>query len=112
LTRKLRRRLAFVAIGVFSAGIYLGFVFPTTQFIAERHQLSSAQRELAALNRSNRELSTTVAKYEDPRFLDKLARDEFGLVKPGEFSYQIMPGSPLYVPPSGKPNSPAPLPGN
>ena len=110
MTMRLRKRLAVVATLVVAGGVYLGFVFPTGEFLAERKQLQSAQGELQALKRTNQQLQTTVGRYENPTFLDKLAREEFGLVKPGEFSYQIMPGSSLYVPPSGKSSSPTPLP--
>lgn len=111
MTKRLRKRLALAATLVVAAGVYFGFVFPTGEFMAERTQLQSAQGELQALERTNKQLQATVGRYESPTFLDKLAREEFGLIRPGEFSYQIMPGSSLYVPPSRKGSSPAPLPG-
>ncbi len=110
MTKKARKRLTIAAAVVVATIVYFGFVFPTGEFLAEGRQLRNAQNELLTLQRTNKRLQATVNQYENPQYLDKLAREDFGLVKPGEFSYQIMPGSPLYVPPNGKVNSPPQLP--
>lgn len=108
---RINRRRISLGLAVFAAGaIYFLFIFPTQSLLAVNNQLKVAQEQLSSLNRTNHNLENIVHKYNNPAYIDKIARQEYGLVKPGEFSYQVMPSSPLYVPPNGK-DKPAQLPG-
>lgn len=81
-------------------GLYAFSIFPSRGLISEFHQLRNAQLTLSQLNRQNNVLAQKVKNYSDPSFVAKIAHSSFDMVLPGQTSYLVMPGSPLYAPPS------------
>ena len=60
------------------------------------------QREIARHRESNAQLAEEVrALREDPAHLEAIARDELGLVRPGESVYDFRPPTPTHREPSG-----------
>jgi len=86
-----RRRLpgwlalaALVAVVVTAAGI-----FPFRQIIADRRSVSLAQEKLLALREENGRLEEEVAALSSDVEVERLAREQFGLVLPGEIAYVV-----------------------
>ncbi len=69
---------ALVAAVVTAAGI-----FPFRQLIAERRSVAQAQETLLALRAENERLAGEVAILETDDEVERLAREQFGLVRPG-----------------------------
>jgi cell division protein FtsB len=73
---------------VFSALLFALFFVGDRGFLQvrrQRAQLRAAQEEVAKIDAENRKLEAEVAALKnDPRALEKIAREKLGLAKPGE----------------------------
>ena len=76
---------ALVAVVVTAAGI-----FPFRQIIADRRTVALAQEKLLALREENSQLEAEVAALESDSEVERLAREQFGLVLPGETAYVVV----------------------
>jgi cell division protein FtsB len=76
---------ALVAVVVTAAGI-----FPFRQIIADRRTVSLAQEKLLALREENGHLEAEVAGLQSDVEVERLAREQFGLVRPGEIAYVVV----------------------
>jgi len=90
-----RRRLlwpmlaAVTIIGLLFIGVY-----PTRTYFTQRSSLHSAQHQLDLLNAENQKLSQRVAQLNTDAEIEKLARQDYGMVRPGEEAYAILPAPP------------------
>ena len=76
---------ALVAVVVTAAGI-----FPFRQIIADRRTVALAQEKLLALREENSRLEAEVAGLGSDAEVERLAREQFGLVLPGETAYVVV----------------------
>src|SRR5690349_16668295 len=76
--------LAFVAI------LFL-FVFPTRSYLAQRRDISSAQHDVTVLRQQNEKLAQEARRLQSTPEIERLARDQFHYVFPGEKAYTIIP---------------------
>jgi cell division protein FtsB len=77
--------LALAVVVVTAAGI-----FPLGQIIDQDESVDLAERQLEALRGENRRLEAQVVALETPEEVERLARERFGLVRPGEVSYVVV----------------------
>jgi cell division protein FtsB len=98
LTRRSRIPLALAAL--FSLAI-LGTSFPASALLAQHHQLSAASGQLTALQKDNRSLAEQERQLSSKADIDRLARQDYQLVEPGQTLYDVLP-------PSGKSTTTAP----
>ena len=57
---------------------------------SEREKLASMEWEVSRLQAQNDSLRLVLERMEnDPDFLEKVAREQFGMIKPGEHLYRI-----------------------
>jgi len=102
----------FLAAGL--ALLLLQDVFGTHGLIAMRRSQKEAaqvQREIDQLNGENRELLDRVKSLKtDPAAIERIAREEMGLARPGEYIFRLpeKPGDPstLAAPPAEAPAKP------
>ena len=88
---KLRRALGpligtFVLLGV----LFLG-VFPTRTYLAQRSSISRAEEQLEVLGQQNAELEARARDLQRDAEIERLAREQYNLVKPGEEAYAVLP---------------------
>ena len=101
---KARRRSprVLVALAVSIAAIALLFVgvFPTRAFIAQRNEIGAAEAELSGIEATNEQLEERVAALGTDAEIERLAREQYNLVFPGEEAYALLPAPtpPLPVP--------------
>ena len=76
---------ALLALVVTAAGI-----FPFRQIIADRRTVSLAQEKLLALRAENSHLEAEVTALGTDAEVERLAREQFGLVRPGETVYVVV----------------------
>jgi cell division protein FtsB len=76
---------SLVAVVVTAAGI-----FPFRQIIADRRTVSLAQEKLLALRGENSRLEDEVAALGSDAEVERLAREQLGLVFPGETAYVVV----------------------
>ncbi len=62
-------------------------IFPFRQIIAQNRSVELAQEQLDALVQENRRLEQEIAALQSPPEIERLAREQFGLVRPGEIAY-------------------------
>ena len=91
----MRRVWPLVATVVVVGLVFLA-VFPTRTYLSQRRDLANTQRRLAVLSGQNRELSGRVARLNTDAEIERLAREQYNLVRPGEEAFAILPppGSP------------------
>jgi cell division protein FtsB len=75
-----------VLVGVLFAG-----VFPTRTFLAQRASISRAEKQLDVLGQQNAELERRARELQSDAEIERLAREQYNLVKPGEEAYAVLP---------------------
>src|SRR5271170_1733898 len=90
-------------------------VFGAHGLIAMRRSMREAaqvQREIDLMNEENRQLEQRVKSLKsDPAAVERIAREEMGLARPGEYIFKIQPrssGDASTVPTTGHPTTSAP----
>jgi cell division protein FtsB len=82
----------WVTIGVLLfVGLLFVFVFPTQTFLTQRREVNSVRNRLAVLDEQNRELEARAAALLTDAEVERLAREQFGLVRPGEQGVVVVP---------------------
>lgn len=71
-----------VALAVVLAGI-----FPFRQIIAQERQVDLTQEKYNALLDENTRLEAEAAALQTPQEVERIAREHYGLVRPGEIGY-------------------------
>jgi cell division protein FtsB len=66
---------------------------PTRQLMEQRERIAGMAQELGKVERSNRKLEARIRRLRDPDFIEQRAREQVGLVRPGEVTYVVMPPS-------------------
>ena len=96
----LRRKAATLASIILVVALVVGSLFGDRGFLQLARQQQSAQeldREIEALRQENRRLASEIAALRrDPRAIERLAREELGLARPGETVFLVReePGAP------------------
>ena len=66
---------------------------PTRQLLAQRDRISGMVVDLEQVQANNLELERQIARLENDDYIEQRARDQIGLVRPGEITYVVMPPS-------------------
>src|SRR5262245_33996585 len=102
--------MVVVVVGtVVLVGLLFAFVYPTRTFLDQRHDTQDARSRLALLQRANAKLAAEAKRLQDPAEVEKLARG-YGLVKPGEQAFVIVPAPTTTTAPPSPSSTGAPAP--
>ncbi len=71
-----------------AAGLFL-FVLPSRTYLAQRHSLAAAQTRLQVFTAQNAKLAVDAQKLLTDAEIERLARQRYGLVMPGEKAFVI-----------------------
>lgn len=86
------------------------FVFPTRAFLAQRSETNSVRNQLHMLRQQNTSLQREAKQLQSSAEIERIARGQYNLVKPGEKAYAIIPqGAASDNAPTGS-NAPGSLP--
>ncbi len=66
-------------------------ITPTRQLLEQRGRVTAMTEELSQIERANRALRAGVDRLNDPDYIEEQARAQFGLVRPGETAYLVIP---------------------
>jgi cell division protein FtsB len=101
-------RLAVASLVLIGA-LFL-FVFPTSAVWNQRGQLRDAQERLSVLKQQNDKLEAQSKRVLSNDEIERLARDQFNMVRPGEQAWAIVPGATTTTtpPPTTATTTPAP----
>ena len=80
----------------------LSGILPFRQIIAQGRAVDLAEEKLTALEAESARLSETARLLETPDEVERIAREEFGLVREGEVAYVVVtaPGAESFSPPT------------
>ena len=78
------------------------FMFPTRTWLQQRHQLAQTAQEVRLLDQQNAALTAQAAKLQTDAEVERLARQKYELVRPGDEVFAIGPAPtpPTTAPPS------------
>jgi cell division protein FtsB len=97
--RRRRRRprrgaLWLLLASVVLVGLLFAFVYPTQTFLDQRDATRRARAQLELLRSENGKLADEAQRLQQPAEIEKRARD-YGMVRPGEQAYVIVPAPTL-----------------
>jgi cell division protein FtsB len=88
---KQHRRAPLIAVLLLVAlSITLAGIFPFRQVIAQQRQVENTRGKLGALVDENATLEDQVAALQSEPEVERLAREQYGLVNPGETPYAVV----------------------
>lgn len=91
----MRRRFLVPLLGSMVAiGVLLVGVFPTRAILDQRAAIADAERRLAVVSARNDELEARVEALGTDAEIERLARQQYNLVFPGEEAYGMLPAPP------------------
>jgi len=99
--RKERRRpsMRLALFLVVLVGLLFAFVYPTRTFLDQRNETKKARAQLEVLQSENARLARESKRLSTDSEIERLAREKYGLVKPGERPFVILPAPSSTVPP-------------
>ncbi len=89
--KHLKARFRTGVLGLVVAALALTGVAPARQAFAQREQVAEVQAKVLALQDRNEELTSRLNRLSDIAYMEKLAREQLGVVRPGETSYVVVP---------------------
>jgi cell division protein FtsB len=92
--RRRRTLLTATLLGLALVGLLFVFVYPTRTYLQQRHQISAAQARLVQLQRDTARLDRQARQLQGDAAVVRIAREQYGLVRPGETPYVIVPTAP------------------
>ncbi len=100
-TRPRKQRWGWVLAVVLVGGLAftVSGIFPFRQMLAQQRQVQLTEAKHDALAAENRRLEGEIAALQTDQEVERLARDQYGLVRPGETGYAIVPppGAPEFL---------------
>jgi cell division protein FtsB len=82
-------RIALVALAL--VAILFVVVFPVRSYWSQRRQVSAAQHDVDVLRRQNERLAQEAARLQTPSEIEREAREDFHMVRPGERAFVVTP---------------------
>ena len=91
--RRVGRR---VLLGVVSTLVFLGLmvgVVPVRQYLEQQRRLDAARQRIELLDEENQRLAARAEELRTDEEIERLAREQYSLVRPGEEAFALLPGS-------------------
>jgi cell division protein FtsB len=88
------RRVIWIALPFIVLATLFLAIFPTRALLEQRTRKAKAVKELTTLEQQNTKLDDDVRQLHTDAEIERLAREQYNLVKPGEEAYAILPGRP------------------
>lgn len=108
--RKPRWGMALAIILLVALAFTVSGVFPLRQILLTQEQVDRSRAQYDALVAENELLEEEIAALQTPTELERIAREEYGLVAPGEVGYVVVPSDrgPALTQPSVRLQEPRP----
>ena len=88
---RLGRFLGYGVGGALLCGLLAFAVFPTSTFLDQRADTTEAEERLDVLRTQNEAYEERVERLETVEETERLAREQYNLVFPGEEAYAVLP---------------------
>jgi cell division protein FtsB len=82
-------KIALVLL-VLGGAMYL-FVFPARTYLAQKQGIAAEARTVAVLRAEDAKLTSESSALQDNATIEQIARQEYGLVKPGQQAFMVLP---------------------
>ena len=92
------KRLAVAMAALITVGVLFVAVFPTRSLLDQRRARQEAQIQLRTIERRNAVLDAQAQKLRSDPEIERLAREHYNLVRPGEEAYAMLPSHPEVKP--------------
>jgi cell division protein FtsB len=89
-TRRSGGAVRLAAASVVLVGLLFAFVYPTRTFLDQRSETQKARTQLDILHTENKRLASEAKRLQGSAEIERRAR-QYGLVKPGEHPFVIIP---------------------
>lgn len=83
-----------VVASVVLVGVLFVAVFPSRTYLAQQRSIATAEERVAVLSVENDRLAARVQRLNTDGEIERLAREQYNLVRPGEEAYAILPSRP------------------
>jgi len=86
------RRARILLIGAISVSVLvLGAWFPASALYQQRQQLAATSTQLNALHAEDKALTVERQRLSEPSEIERIARQQYQLIQPGQRAYQVLP---------------------
>jgi cell division protein FtsB len=89
--RRAGRLLGLMSGTVVMLALLVLVVLPTPIYLAQRRNTQEAEHRLTVLRDQNRAYEDRVARLESAEEIERIAREQYNLVLPGEEAYAVLP---------------------
>lgn len=89
--RSRRPLVAALLLAVLVVGLLFVTVFPTRAYLAQRSAVGRAEQRIKSLDGESRRLDDESRRLDTPAEIERMAREQYGLVRPGESAYALLP---------------------
>lgn len=86
---RLSRRAAGLA--AISFVLLMALVVPLRQFLIQRSEIANLEQQIERLEEERTVLERRVTRLQDPGYLERIARQCLGMVRPGEIGFVAVP---------------------
>ncbi len=69
----------------------LAISYPLRQYVDARGDVARLEQRLSGLEEQNRTLHEQIERLHDPEYVERLARECLGMVRPGEIAFVVAP---------------------
>ena len=97
---RLAVKIALVLL-VLGGAMYL-FVFPARTYLAQKQGIAAEERTVAVLRAEDAKLTSESSALQDNATIEQIARQEYGLVEPGQQAFMVLP-APSHPQPAAPP---------
>jgi cell division protein FtsB len=92
--RTVRRAVWPLVTGVVIVGLLFLLVFPTRTWLDQRRQHTAVAERVAVLREQNARLEKRASELHTDSEIERLAREQYNLVRPGEEASALLPAGP------------------
>lgn len=96
-TEQVRRRrtttMRFGVALVVVVGLLFVVVFPVRAWMDQRAAVDRSERQLEVLEQEQQRLTQDTRRLRDPREIERIARERYGMTRPGEQAWSVVPPS-------------------
>jgi hypothetical protein len=92
-----------VAVMVVGALVAALFVLPVKAWLGQRAALADSEKQLDTIWSENKRLEVVYDELQTDAVVEEQAREQFGLIKPGELALSVLPAPPATALPTGWP---------
>lgn len=87
----MKRRVLVLLLALVLVGAYFLAVVPTGALLAQRRKINATEQRSEVISAQNRKLAAHIKELKTDAEIERLAREQYNLVRPGEEAYAILP---------------------